>query len=77
MAGRKEGNGWGVENGVFCFVFLQFRRGGDCRFGFGQTNPLVRMKAGWREGRKGVCVWGGGGGRGGVEKVENQQLAVL
>ena len=61
---------------VFCFVFLQFYRGGDCRFGFGQTNPLVRRKAGWREGRKGVvCVGGGGGVE--VEKEENQQLAVL
>ena len=54
MAGRKEGNGWGVENGVFCFVFLQFCRGGDWRFGFGQTNPRVRRKAGWREGRNRV-----------------------
>ena len=58
MAGRKESGGTGGGGGgmkkVFCFVFLQFYRGGDCRFGFGQTNPRVRRKAGWREGRNRV-----------------------
>ena len=68
LGGGKEGKGWcvcvwgggggveKVENQQLA-VFLQFCRGGDCRFGFGQTSPLIREPEG--EGPGGVE--GGGG----------------